>query len=81
MEMLSYKEWLKFYGIEPEMKPCDCCAGTGYDECNSCGGEIECHNCNRAGEIDETRKEYEAIRAKTEKLIDRYNRERREIKT
>lgn len=78
MQMLGYYEWLKFYGIEQELEPCDCCSGTGNDECNSCGGEIECHNCDGSGEVDETRKEYNNIRTRTERLIAKSNKELKE---
>lgn len=77
MQMLTYQEWLKFYGIKQEFIDCDCCDGNGEDFCSECGSPVTCEECNGDGQVDGTRKEYTNIRNRLMNLMEKQEKEKK----
>ena len=56
-KILTYKEWIAFHKIEPEMEECEHCGGDGEHECD-CGDLHDCKHCKGKGETDITEEKY-----------------------
>jgi DnaJ-class molecular chaperone len=50
IEYMSYVEWKRINPIAAEK--CDYCNGTGICDCELCGQETHCQECNGAGSYE-----------------------------
>jgi len=68
---ISFEEWLAINKDLKKEEECDQCNGTGYCECDCCGHEEVCGECNGKRKVDNTwllRNLYNEECAKAEKM-------------
>ena len=76
MEQMTFREWLKYYGIEESWEKCSVCEGIGVETCPECGNETACIECEGKGKISLSLMEYDRICRVEKKLIEQKNEER-----